>query len=84
MKHTKRTKFLANMTTASNNPVVNPIPTLTAIKDILDRMPQAPYTLPAEGQWTLFSPDGRFWIGTDPLAIAAQAQPLSTELRNSK
>jgi len=84
MKHTKRTKFLANMMTASNNTLVNPVPTLQAMKDVLDKMKQVQEAFPPPDKWTLIAPDGRVWTGNDPLTLAAHAQPFSTELRNSK
>lgn len=83
MKHTKRTKFLANMATSSNNPVVNPVPTLQAMKDVLDKMKQVQESFPPTDKWTLIAPDGRVWTGNDPLTLAAHAQPLSTNFRNS-
>jgi len=83
MKHTKRTKFLANMTTASNNPVVNPIPILECMKSALDKVAKLQAAFPPADKWTLISPDGRVWTGNDPLTLAAHAQPLSTNFRNS-
>lgn len=73
MKHTKRMKFLANMTTASTNPLVNPIPTLTALKDILTTMKDLQARTAAPGHWTLIGPDGRAWTGPSPQTLAAQA-----------
>ena len=72
MKHTKRMKFLANMTTASTNPLVNPMPMLLAMKEILSTMKEAHARTAAPGHWTLIGPDGRVWTGRCPLTLAAQ------------
>ena len=73
MKQTKYRRFV------DAHPTANPLPVLKSIKEILDVMKEVQANLPSCTGWTLIGPDGKVWTGPDPLALAAQANPLKLD-----